>query len=207
MHWSPPGRDKLILETACPGQVEIVVGRLYNKTLYAEFIYISNFSVPSSLEEIFSSGTLNTPTAGAFDIEPRVLGLGSPLQVGANSTNLLLLGIVEGIQYVLLDNKVEAVGGLILDTRVGSASIGFRNHSLPVVNTASWRWTEDIIFIEPITSCVGICRPSGCRVLIELDTNLTLNYTLENYGNTPGASPNFSTAFFEDRYGQPTIYS
>ena len=70
-----------------------------------------------------------------------------------NST--VLQGIVNPVQYVLLNEKVEAVEGLIVDTRVGNASIGFRNHTFPQVQASGAQWTEDLLFLEPVTACVG----------------------------------------------------
>jgi hypothetical protein len=110
-----------------------------------------DYSIPKSLKEIFSSWTNNKPIAGAFDIQPRVLAL-SDSPIVLNGT---LQGMSIGIQYVLLDDKVEAVEGLIVDTRVGNASVGFRNHTIPRTQADGAQWTEDILFIEPLTSCIG----------------------------------------------------
>lgn len=145
--------DQLSVDSSCPGQVELDPAHFYNGTYFAEISYTLNYSVPNSFIDIFSSGTKNQSITGAFDIQPRILGTSTAiLSFPPNET--VLQGIANGIQYVLLDGKVEAVEGLILDTRVGNASIGFRNHTLPIRNMSA-QWTEDILFIEPLTSCVG----------------------------------------------------
>lgn len=69
------------------------------------------------------------------------------------------------MEYVLLDDKIEVVEGLIVDTRVGNASIGFRNHTLPQTNGIGAVWMEvalvhfanrqNILFVEPQTKCIG----------------------------------------------------
>jgi hypothetical protein len=66
------------------------------------------------------------------------------------------------LKSVVLDNMVEPIEGLIVDTVNGS--IGFRNHTFPPGFPSGVSWTEDILFIEPETVCV--------------DLNLTLDFTI-----------------------------
>jgi hypothetical protein len=63
---------------------------------------------------------------------------------------------------MILDNNVQPIEGLIVDTKVGS--LGFRNHTIPAGFQHGATWTEDLLFIEPETSCVN--------------TNLTLDFTI-----------------------------
>jgi hypothetical protein len=67
---------------------------------------------------------------------------------------------------VMMDDRIEAVEGLIVDARHGFASVGFRNHTLPATGPLGATWKEvlpfecnaygqDILFIEPQTVCIG----------------------------------------------------
>lgn len=103
---------------------------------------IANITVPDSLVNVFSSGTRGpgNTVSGAFDIQPRQFQLrssgniidGSPLAV----SNLPSLG------FVLLNDKIEAVEGLVVDTRKGNVSVGFRNHTLPMTGGNPVFWNE-----------------------------------------------------------------
>lgn len=61
-----------------------------------------------------------------------------------------------------LDNAIEPVEGLVVDTVQGA--IGFRNHTVPPGFPFGATWSEDLLFIEPETVCV--------------DTNITVDYTI-----------------------------
>jgi hypothetical protein len=82
-----------------------------------------------------------------------------------NNGSDFLIGDYRQLTSLLLNDKIEAVEGLIVDTHNGG--IGFRNHSIPVGALAyGAEWTEDILFIQPETQCV--------------DTNLTFDFLLPN---------------------------
>jgi hypothetical protein len=70
------------------------------------------------------------------------------------------IGEVQHISTLALNDKYEAVEGLVVDTIDGG--IGFRNHSVPPVSTYGSNWSEELLFIQPVTACVN--------------TNLTLEY-------------------------------
>ncbi|KAL2144067.1 hypothetical protein VTI28DRAFT_9678 [Corynascus sepedonium] len=83
-----------------------------------------------------------------------------------NNGSAQVTGQYRYINSVLLNNKVEAVEGLFVDTVNGG--IGFRNHSAPPLRQHGSVWTEDLLFIQPVTQCV--------------DTNLTLDFSLSGSG-------------------------
>jgi hypothetical protein len=69
------------------------------------------------------------------------------------------------VDILVLDDTIKVIEGLVVDAKSGG--VGFRNHTAPVGLASQDRgatWTEDLLFIEPITSCV--------------DTNLTLDFTI-----------------------------
>jgi hypothetical protein len=72
-----------------------------------------------------------------------------------------------------INDAVEPVEGLIVDTKQGG--IGFRNHSAPMPNKLGYRWSEDLLWVQPETRCV--------------DTNLSYSFTLSKDSlNTIGES-------------------
>ena len=101
-----------------------------------------DLTVPDALVEVFSSGTTlyGDPISGPFDIQPRSLQLVSNARI-MNGTSYPV-GIDQYFQLVMIDDKIEAIEGLIVDTRIGNASIGFRNHTLPVGTSPGGSWKE-----------------------------------------------------------------
>jgi hypothetical protein len=66
------------------------------------------------------------------------------------------------LETMTANDAVEAIEGLIVDTKQGG--IGFRNHSAPLPNKLGYGWSEDLLWVQPETRCVN--------------TNLTYSYTL-----------------------------
>jgi hypothetical protein len=85
---------------------------------------------------------------------------------------------------LILDEKVEAIEGLIVDMVAGG--VGFRNHTAPLPPSLPYgsMWTEDILFIEPETQCV--------------DLNITLDFNLPT---TVNAISGFENLTLTDRGG------
>ncbi|KZL65247.1 hypothetical protein CI238_13373 [Colletotrichum incanum] len=61
-----------------------------------------------------------------------------------------------------MDLNIRVVKGLVLDGIAGG--VGFRNHTIPKNIKRGASWSEDLLFIEPIASCVN--------------TNLTLDFEI-----------------------------
>jgi hypothetical protein len=55
---------------------------------------------------------------------------------------------------LILNNATQAVEGLVVDTQKGG--IGFRNHTAPINLPHGATWSEDLLFVEPGTSCVNL---------------------------------------------------
>jgi hypothetical protein len=117
-----------------------------------------NSSIPANLTDIFSSATSNTTLSGAFNIQYRTWAVtvdsnqhmvdrGLPYPISSYRT----------LDLVILHNKTEAVEGVVVDTVNGG--VGYRNHTIPTGLPYGGNWTEELTWIEPVTSCV--------------DTNLT----------------------------------
>jgi len=139
------GRPNLTVDPLmpCPGQVE-VVGGIYDigsGLIFPNVTYITNISVAPSTIEVFTSGTsaVGNTVAGPFDIQPRRFEMVTSPTIMKGK--FYPQGTSGAGQYVLLDNAIEAVEGLIVDTRPGKSAVGFRNHTVPQEygNGATWK--------------------------------------------------------------------
>lgn len=117
--------------------------------------------IPPLLYEIFSSGTrdIGTTVSNFFDIEWRQLT--TTKNQDYNQGRPFAVNLFRQVDSLALDNSIRLIEGLIVDTKSGG--IGFRNHTVPQPPDRNVTWQEDILFIEPLTSCVN--------------TNLTIDYT------------------------------
>jgi hypothetical protein len=113
-------------------------------------------------EEIFSSGAEHPTMSSVFDIQWRKYKVGRDILV--NNGSDFLLGVYQESQSLVLHDTIEPVEGLIVDTKDGG--IGFRNHTVPKGLQYGATWSEDILFVQPVTQCV--------------DTNLTLDFTYDS---------------------------
>jgi hypothetical protein len=121
-----------------------------------------NVTIPDTLVEIFSSGTpgRRTTVSNLFDIEWRQLSTKRSKEVGTNKS--YAVGMFHQLASYIMDGGIKLVEGLVIDAQIGG--IGFRNHTVPVGQRVGATWEEDILFIEPVSTCV--------------DTNLSINFKL-----------------------------
>lgn len=126
-----------------------------------------DLNVSQKVVELFSNGTFafDDSVASVFDIQWRswtwvILDKNSTASAQPNAT-VYPVGAFRQVATVALDNKLRAIEGLVVDTVKGG--VGFRNHSAPPKTRYGSIWTEDVLFIQPVTQCV--------------DTNLTIEYT------------------------------
>ncbi|KAE9566910.1 hypothetical protein CGMCC3_g16935 [Colletotrichum fructicola] len=120
--------------------------------------------------EIFSSGTKNrTTVSNFFDIEWRQLTQTTRPYVD-NGTEVSV-GAYNQLESHIMDPTVKIVEGLIVDATNGG--IGFRNHTVPTDIELGASWSEDLLFIEPIASCVNL----------NLTLDFEVNYTASSFYN------------------------
>ncbi|KAF2666200.1 hypothetical protein BT63DRAFT_52662 [Microthyrium microscopicum] len=133
--------------------------------------------VPQKTVDLFQSGVgaLGDSVSGPFDIQWRSTAWAlENVNMTFNNTNAYNLptyavGAFRTISSLALNDRLEVIEGLIVDTVNGG--VGFRNHTAPPVTAYGSSWKEDILFIEPVSTCV--------------DTNLTLDFTVPT-NNGPG---------------------
>ncbi|KAL5359230.1 hypothetical protein BJX96DRAFT_174174 [Aspergillus floccosus] len=157
----------------CPGTDKSVYrvdsdGRGVNVTSW-------NVTIPQPLVDIFGSGrgtaSIAPTVSSIWDIQWRNYEFQQFPEV--NNGAVFQVGAYRQMEIMALSNRVEVVEGLIVDTRTGG--VGFRNHSLPPSQSQGSKWTEDVLFVEPQTSCV--------------DLNLTIDFALRLNGyNTEPAN-------------------
>ncbi|KAI5357107.1 hypothetical protein Slin14017_G124280 [Septoria linicola] len=60
------------------------------------------------------------------------------------------------LQDFKLSNTIHAIEGLLVSSRddIG-LGIAFRNHTFPVRSQSTYTWTEDLLWLEPVTSCTN----------------------------------------------------
>ncbi|KAL3441667.1 hypothetical protein BJX65DRAFT_299571 [Aspergillus insuetus] len=75
------------------------------------------------------------------------------------------IGIYRQISTIVLEDGYTLIEGLVIDTKRGGA--GFRNHSALPLTTYGSTWSEDLLFIQPVSACV--------------DTNLALDYAITDH--------------------------
>jgi hypothetical protein len=128
----------------CPGQTEVVGGFYDNTTglVFENVTYILNVSIAPATMDVFRSGTsgIGNTIAGPFDIQPRRFEMTTSPYIMKGK--LFPQGVPDVATYILLDDTIEAVEGLIVDTRPGQSAVGFRNHTLPLQYGSGVTWKE-----------------------------------------------------------------
>ncbi|KUL84806.1 hypothetical protein ZTR_07305 [Talaromyces verruculosus] len=153
---------------SCPGQPVTVIDNTDAKTGLTNFTYPYgyNISIPQNITDVFQSGleTMSPTVSSFFDIQWRYYNLVNqePFDNGSNYA----IGVYRQAEMMALNNAIEPVEGLIVDTQNGA--VGFRNHSLPPSSPYGSTWSEDLLFVEPETVCV--------------DMNITLDFYLSFSG-------------------------
>lgn len=138
----------------CPGlNTPFSVEDSPNGTTNVNFTKGYDLNVPQHLIELYSSGT-KTPgstISNMFNIDWRTYYTTSNPKF--NNGSRYLVGSFRQLQSMLLNDAMESVEGLVVDTK--NAQIGLRNHTIPVSFKHGAEWVEDLLFIQPETECVN----------------------------------------------------
>jgi hypothetical protein len=155
---------------------EIVSVRKDNLTSY-------DIRIPRKYVEFLGSGTarLGPGVSSPFDIQYRTWEETKPqensTQSKYNDGKPYARGSYRQLDTLLLNNRWDTVEGLIVDTKSGG--VGFRNHTAPADDIPlGATWTEDILFIEPVTECVDL----GVTLDFNYTTNGTINLSMVDQG-------------------------
>jgi hypothetical protein len=156
------------LPVVCPGSDTVISYSRNGTTFTATMPYGYDSRIPQTKVQIFQSGLAeqSETVSSIFDIQWRSYNTQQDQDVNNDST--VLVGGYRQLTTLILDDAIEAVEGLIVDTISGG--IGFRNHTIPSGIPLGVTWTEDLLFIEPETQCVN--------------TNLTLDFSLGGGNST-----------------------
>jgi hypothetical protein len=163
-----PSRDKVYfsrkcgepLPVQCPGTtIDITTDSTFNEdgelmSANASWDGDMDLRIPKVLAELYQSGLHQHPASVSsfFDIQSRQWGWTS--QKGTMQDKDFPADAFRYLATVALDDSYEAVEGLIIDSKNGA--IGFRNHTVPDAAGLGAEWSEDILFIEPVTECVPL---------------------------------------------------
>ncbi|CAG9983189.1 unnamed protein product [Clonostachys byssicola] len=137
----------------CSFTEDEVESTMQNEGSDCEYPAMVNTTVPNVLIERFSSGTSlsKTTVSNFFDIEWRQMTYQS--QPTANNGEPTPAGSFQFLESFTSSDSIHVVEGLVVDATKGS--IGFRNHTWPVVTGRGVTWTEDLLFLEPEVDCIN----------------------------------------------------
>ncbi|KAH7310668.1 hypothetical protein B0I35DRAFT_481967 [Stachybotrys elegans] len=147
----------------CPGQYQ---GVDFVETSPGNFESVQNSNsstvnttIPSNFTTIFSSATSDpgNTLSGLFDIQYRRWTAGSVAIIDRGQPRVR--GDFRYMETLIPHETIQLKEGLIVDTR-NNPGIGFRNHTVPLNLDHGGTWSEDLTWLEPVTSCA--------------DTNLTV---------------------------------
>lgn len=143
----------VLLPEPCPGTYVPIIYSQNETTTSADLLQSYDINIPENVTSFFQSGLLNQPStvSSFFDIQWRSYTTTSDKD--HNNGSRYVLGAFRQLTSLTLNNAIEPVEGLIVDTQNGG--IGFRNHTIPTGLEHGGTWTEDLLFIEPETQCVN----------------------------------------------------
>lgn len=123
-----------------------------------------DITIPQATKDLYSSGRtkFGKTVSSFFDIRTRQYTYRSELK--KNNGKTWPVNTFRMLESKILEAEMFPVQGLVVDMIQGG--VGFRNHTIPSGISQGADWTEDLLWLEPMTECV--------------DTNLTLEYTLPN---------------------------
>lgn len=169
--------ERQLYPLPCPSTDSIRIDSESNGIQTINLPYGYDINVPASLLGEFPSNVTST-ISNAFDIQYRRYTIKKSSDY--NNGSQYLAGSTTNMRSLVLDNRILAVEGLVVDAEAGG--ILFRNHTAPSGFQYGITWDEDLLSIEPETVCV--------------DTNLTLDYSIANENASATAG-----VFLTDRGG------
>ncbi|KIW33695.1 uncharacterized protein PV07_00523 [Cladophialophora immunda] len=161
MGYGTPPRSELgfsrvcgaFLPVQCPGTTSVITYS-GNDTFMEANITNNDYDtrIPEVLAKLYQSGLDQQPqsVASFFDIQSRYYSF--MYQDGVARGGKYIVDAFRYLSSMVLDNAIEPVEGLVVDTVTGG--VGFRNHTAPVGVDLGAEWTEDLLWIQPESACV-----------------------------------------------------
>jgi hypothetical protein len=173
--WGTPSRDpnafysricmKNGFPASCPFSNNVVYQTL-GRNSSASWNGTYDVRIPFTTAAMFSSHHADHPNtvAGVFDLQWRQYSYSSSTDF--NNGDSFVVGSYRTMNSLLADDSIQAVDGLIVDTRDGGVAL--RNHTAPRSMEYGAEWDEELMYITPETACV--------------DTNLTVEFQIAPFG-------------------------
>jgi hypothetical protein len=116
-----------------------------------EFLVYDN-SIPQSTLDFFQNGVnkSNDLLSNPFEIQFRSYS-NSPHIGDMSKMNTTAIDLY--VQQLVLDTGYIVREGIIVDLDHGG--VGFRNHTVPISTSAASMWSEELLWLVPLTSCIG----------------------------------------------------
>ncbi|KFY21955.1 hypothetical protein V493_06962 [Pseudogymnoascus sp. VKM F-4281 (FW-2241)] len=182
-------------------------------TTFNKSKHIVDLRIPHNVTEVFTSATANSTVSSIFDIQYRSFKHDStayepaedneyPLQ----NNSLYTVGTMRTLQSLILNNKIELIEGLVVDTINGG--IGFRNHTIPVQTEFGSVWHEDLLWVEPVTECVDTNLTIEFESLFHLTMDMPgeQSFLVDN-GGIVNLSPDYPFIDQNDTQGDPQLHA
>lgn len=147
----PLSRDCVNDVFLCPGAIvpDYFVGKGYNTTINPNAS--ATTSIPSNITKLFSSATKDSTVANIFEIQYR--SWKKKTNDFFDDKEPYVAGVYRGVDNLIPRENITIAEGVVADMESGG--IGFRNHTLPSGLTDGASWDEDLLWLEPDTSCVN----------------------------------------------------
>ena len=141
------------LPEACPGSDVPITYSANDTSTSADLPLGYDTTIPKNITSYFQSGLEDQPSSvsSAFDIHWRSYTTTGDKRY--NNGSRYVLGTFRQLTSLVLDDAIEPVEGLIIDTQSGG--VGFRNHTIPGGLEHGAAWSEDLLFVEPESQCVN----------------------------------------------------
>jgi hypothetical protein len=135
----------------CPGSSGFIIHSRKGATKFIKSKGV-DYKIPHKLTELYQSGlTSQSRTVSSFfDIQSRRFRVATK----SFGSSTYLVDVYRQLGTLILDDKIQAVEGLVVDTR--HPKVGFRNHTAPTSVRYGAEWEEDLLFLEPETKCVDV---------------------------------------------------
>ncbi|KAI9823872.1 MAG: hypothetical protein M1832_002189 [Thelocarpon impressellum] len=163
---------------------DITVGQVSGAIAFAAFLVASTLQLAIVVVLVgFLRGKNNAVTWSAIrllDIQYRQWAHSKELLVDDGKD--FITGKFRVLDSLVLHDAIEPVEGLVVDSKKGR--VAFRNHTVPAELRNGATWWEDLLWVEPVTTCVN--------------TNLSLHFT---YNGSASSSNQVTDKYLQDDGG------